>query len=311
MNDRFYLCGPTASGKTAVAVALAERIGGEVICADAFQLYRGLAICSAQPTAAERGAVPHHLFEVLGLHETCDAQHYRDLALPVIAAVRDRGRWPIIVGGSGLYLKALTHGLAPVPKGDAATRAQLAMLTAAERVAELLRLDPAAPGNVPLENDRYVTRALEICLLSGRPQSELRREWAQQEPSFLGALLGRERDDLYQRINQRVLAMVAQGLVAEVAALGELSATAAMAIGVRDIQRHLRGECSLDEAVAAIQQASRRYAKRQVTWFKREHGFQTICLAPDSTARMAVERILELFPCLLTPPPLSAPSPST
>lgn len=305
-----YLVGPTASGKSAVALELAQRIGGELVNADAFQLYAGLPVCTAQPSAGEQALVPHHLYGCLSVESSYDAQAYSDRAVPVIAEIAARGRWPIVVGGSGLYIKALTHGLAPLPKGDPAIRERLTKMTSAERVAELLRLDPQAPENVALANDRYVIRALEICLLTGRPQSELRREWASHEPVFMGVLLQREREDLYQRINTRVLSMVKLGLIDEVQALGEMSMTAEKAIGVGDMRAFLRGEATLEEAVSAIQQASRRYAKRQLTWFKRERGFQTVCLEPDSTATFAVERILELFPCLQSPPPPSVPSSS-
>lgn len=306
------IAGGTASGKSALALALAERIGGEIVNADAFQLYCGLEICTAKPSAAEFAQVPHHLYGVLDWQETCDAQRYRELAEPVILSIAARGRWPIVVGGSGLYLKALTHGLAPVPKGDAATRESIARMTPAERIAELLRLDPRAADNVPLENDRYVSRALEICLLTGQPQSALRQQWAAgEEPQFMGVLLQREREDLYQRINARVDTMMERGLVQEIAAMGELSLTAEKAIGVREVRALLGGELTEVEAIAAIQQSTRRYAKRQTTWFKRERGFQTICLTPDSTASSAVERILELFPCVQSPPSLSVPSSST
>jgi tRNA dimethylallyltransferase len=337
-----YLCGPTASGKSGVAIALAQRIGGEIVNADAFQLYQGLDLCTAKPSQADRARVPHHLFDTLAPDEVCDAQRYHDLALPVVAEILSRQRWPIIVGGSGLYVKALTHGLAVLPKGDSALRERLADLTAAGRVAELLRLDPAAASNVPLNNDRYVSRALEICLLTGQPQSALRQQWQQHQPSFHGALLTREREDLYDRINQRVLHMVEAGVIEEVRAflqslvVGHSSldmdpspSTSSIqppapspllpapsspphvlrppslfsAIGVREIQAFLHGQCSLDEAVSAMQQSTRRYAKRQMTWFRREQGFQTICLADGSNPDFVSQRIIETFPCLCHRPP--------
>lgn len=310
MDRCLYVCGATASGKSAVALELALRIGGEIVNADAFQIYRGLDICSAKPPAKDRELVPHHLFDVLDPAESCDAQRFRDLALPVMEGIATRGCWPIVVGGSGLYMKALTHGLATLPKGDEALRKQLALLTPDERLAKLLRLDPEAERNVPVKNDRYVSRALEICLLTGRPQSELRSEWLDNEPTFMGVQITRDRDDLYRRINERVHGMVAAGLVQEVASLETLSSTAEKAIGVREVRQHLLEGMPLPPAIEAIQQASRRYAKRQITWFKRERGFQTICLSPDSTPSMAADRILELFPCLIQSPP-PAPSLST
>lgn len=316
----FYLCGPTASGKSACAVALATRIGGEIVNADAFQLYAGLDQLTAKPSADEQAAVPHHLVGVLAPDDACDAQRFRALALPVIQDILARGKWPIVVGGSGLYLKSLTHGLAPLPPADPTVRAELAALTPEARIAELLRLDPAAPDNVPLQNDRYVTRALEICLLTGQPQSALRASWQQDQPTFLGAFLHRERDDLYHRINQRVRTMIETGALDEVRTLLAGPSVAPRhptlapdtplppdtglykAIGVRELATHLRGECTLQEAIAAIQQATRRYAKRQFTWFKREHGFQTVCLTSDSTAQSMLDSILERFPSLLQSP---------
>ncbi len=286
-----------------MALELALRTGGEIVNSDAFQVYRGLDVCSAKPSKEERARVPHHLFDVLDLVESCDAQRFRDLALPVIQSIATRGVWPIVVGGSGLYTKSLTHGLASLPKADDALRTRLALLTPQERIAELLRLDPEAQRNVPMKNDRYVSRALEICLLTGRAQSELRSEWQENEPQFMGVQITRDRADLYARINERVHGMISAGLVQEVASLGTLSSTAEKAIGVLEVRQHLHEGLPLPAAVEAIQQASRRYAKRQVTWFKRECGFQTICLSPDSTASMAADRIIELFPCLTQPLP--------
>jgi len=316
----FYLCGPTASGKSSVALALAQQIGGEIVNADAFQLFRGLDLCTAKPLPAERSEVPHHLFDVLDANDACDAQRFRELAEPAIRDVLSRQRWPILVGGSGLYVKALTHGLANLPKGDAALRTELAQMSPEERVAELLRLDPAAASNVPLSNDRYVSRALEICRLTGQPQSQLRQQWQQNQPRFLGAMLTRERNDLYQRINARVLQMIEAGVIEEVRDILESLGTdpspspsslpppdprppsLLSAIGVREIQAFLHGECSLDQAIDAMQQATRRYAKRQITWFRREQGFQTICLAPESNPDFATQRLIETFPCLCRPP---------
>ncbi len=279
-----YLTGPTASGKSAVALALALQAGGEIVNADAFQLYRGLDILTAKPTSNERAQAPHHLYDALDPGDTCDARRYRDLALPVLHEIAARGAVPIVVGGSGLYVKALTHGLDPLPGADPALRARFATLSLEQKVAELLALDPAAPANVPLQNPRYVERALEICLLTGRPQSELRTSAGREPPEPVrGVCLTWERALLHERINARVLAMLAGGAVEEVAAAGALSATLEKAIGVRELRAHLSGELTLDEAAAAIQQATRRYAKRQMTWFRRETSLQTICLRPDQT----------------------------
>lgn len=303
-----YITGPTASGKSGIAVGLAERIGGEIVNADAFQLYQGLDVVTAKPSRAERERVPHHLYDVLEAEEHCDAQRFRDLALPVIAEIAGRGKWPIVVGGSGLYIKALSHGLADLPAGDEALREELRALPLEEKVRRLLELDPEAGGNVPLANPRYVERALEICLLTGKPQSVLRRTFEGVEPWGFGVVLSWEREALYARINQRVLAMLEAGALDEVAAFpggGGLE----KAIGVRDLKAYLAGDCSLSEATEAMQQATRNYAKRQGTWFRRERWLQTICLDSSSTPESALCQILDLFPCLKTPP--SPPIPST
>lgn len=305
----FFIVGPTASGKSALAVALAEKTGGEIVNADAFQLYQGMDLLTAKPTAAERSRVPHHLYGVLPVTEACDAQRYREMALPVISDILARGRLPVVVGGSGLYIKALSHGLATLPPTDPEVRAQVASLGAEAAREKLLELDPKAADNVPLANPRYVSRALEVCLMTGRPQSELRQTFSEVEPAGSGIVLTWEREVLYARINQRTQAMLTAGLLAEVEALPELGLTAQKAIGLREMQAHLRGELPLAEAVDSMQQATRRYAKRQMTWFRRETWMQTICLDSQSTAESCLNLLSDRFPCLLSPP--SSPSLST
>ena len=278
-------------------MSLAQRLNGEIVNADAFQLYRGLDIVSAKPSPEERASVPHHLYDVLDLAELCDARRYAGMAAPVIAEIAARGRVPLVVGGAGLYIKALTHGLSDLPPGDPALRERLAQLTLAEKTRWLLRLDPPAARPVALANPRYVERALEICLLTGRPQSELRHQ--SQDTQARGVLLSWDRAALSQRIAERVRAMIAAGLVEEVRAADSLSTTAEKAIGVREARAFIAGECSREEMIATIQQNTRRYAKRQTTWFKRERWLQTICLDGDSTAESAAESVLALFPDLV------------
>ena len=297
----FFIVGPTASGKSALAVALAEQIGGEIVNADAFQLYQGMDLLTAKPAPADLARVPHHLYGVLPLTEACDAQRYRELALPVLADISARGKVPLVVGGSGLYIKSLSHGLAPLPPTDPELRARIAAMTLEAMREQLLQLDPRAADNVPLANPRYVSRALEICLLTGQPQSELRQTFTQTEPAGQGVVLWWEREDLYARINERVHTMLAAGLLAEVQALPELGITAAKAIGLREMQAHLRGELTLEAAVESMQQSTRRYAKRQTTWFRRESWLQTICLDSQSTADSALTHLFDLFPCLKSP----------
>lgn len=278
----FYLVGPTGSGKSALAVALAELWGGEIVNADAFQLYRGLDICTAKPSPADMARVPHHLYGVLATTELGDAAFYAELARPIIADILSRNLVPIVVGGSGLYVKALTHGLSPLPS-DEGLRLKLAELTPAERVCWLLERDPEAEQTVNLKNDRYVSRALEICLLTGERQSALRQAWKAEPPAYEGICLVWNREALQARVNQRVHDMVAAGLVAEIRDAGALSVTAGKAIGVREIRSHLEGAATLEEAVAAIQQATRQYAQRQAKWFRREKGFRRLEVSEGDT----------------------------
>lgn len=294
-ESTIFIAGPTASGKSALALELASRLDGEIVNADAFQLYAGLDVITAKPSAADFARVPHHLYGVLPLTEACDAQRYHDLARPVIEEIASRGKTPLVVGGSGLYLKALTHGLAPLPQGDAAMRETLRERPLEDKVAELLALDPAAATTVNLRNPRYVERALEICLLTGQPQSELRQSFQNAQPKVRGIVLSWEREGLCHRIEARTRQMLASGALEEVAALGDMSITACKAIGIREIRDHLAGRLTLGQTIEAITIATRQYAKRQATWFRRETCYQTICLDSSSTAQSAVESALRLL----------------
>ena len=209
MPEPLFIAGATASGKSAAAVEIASRIGGEIVNADAFQLYRGLDILTAKPTKQELAAAQHHLYSVLKPGESFNAAAYEALAKPAIKEIAARGKVPIIVGGSGLYLKTLTHGLSPLPSADANVRAELEALSLEERVAELLRLDPGAEKVIDLANPRYVTRALEICILTGEPASVLQKQWNDRKVEFRGVYLSWEREILYQRINARTEQMLA------------------------------------------------------------------------------------------------------
>lgn len=294
-TSTIFLAGPTASGKSALALELASRLDGEIVNADAFQLYAGLEVITAKPSAADFTRVPHHLYGVLPLTETCDAQRYHDLATPVIKEIASRGKTPLVVGGSGLYLKALTHGLAPLPQGDAEMREKLRERPLEDKVAELLSLDPSAATTVNLRNPRYVERALEICLLTGKPQSELRQSFQNAQPKVRGIVLSWEREALCRRIEARTRQMLASGALEEVSALGEVSLTACKAIGIREIRDHLTGKLTREQTIEAIAIATRQYAKRQATWFRRETCYQTICLDSASTAQFPLESALRLL----------------
>lgn len=276
------ILGPTASGKSGLALWLAERLGGEVVACDSTQLYRGFDIGTAKPDASARRAIPHHLLDVLKPFETATAGAYRQMAIAVLGELRRRRRLPIFTVGTGLYLRALLEGLADAPQRSEELRDRLRE-SAAPRGEPYLhrilkRLDPLAAQRIAPGDEQKLIRAIEVCLLAKRPISHLHREgraplegW---RPHKLGLLP--PRDALYSRISARVDEMLARGWLEEVRQLLAGGSSAAAKpfdfIGYRDLSAHLRGEISLDEARAAISQATRRYAKRQLTWFRKERG---------------------------------------
>jgi tRNA dimethylallyltransferase len=256
---------------------LAARLGGEIVGADAFQVYAGLPILTAQPSAEDRARVPHHLIGVIPLAHSFDVAQYLALARERIDEIRGRGRVPIVVGGTGLYVRSLLRGLADLPPADESLRAELSALPLAELQAELKERDTVGAGFIDLQNPRRVIRAIEVCRLTGRPFSSYRQQWEQPgSPEFRGYVLTRDRDELYRRIDARVEAMFRAGLEDEVAALGEVGPTAGQVLGLREIRERLDGRLTRAECIAAIQQATRRYAKRQLTWFAKEPALQPI-----------------------------------
>lgn len=286
--EPIYIAGPTAVGKSEVAVEVAVRVGGEIVSADAFQVYRGLDVLTAKPDAAALARVRHHLIGEVSLRETFDVAQFRALAEARMAEIAGRGRVPVIVGGTGLYVRALTHGLAELPGADAELRAQLERRPLAELVAELARLDPEA--RIDFQNPRRVVRALEVCLLTGKPFSSF-REQAEPAQPVRGVVLTRQREELRLLIDRRTEQMFAAGVVEEVRAAGEVSATAAQAIGFGEIRALIRGEIGEAECIARIAQQTRQYAKRQMTWFRRERHLVPVEIDDDEPAAETARRI--------------------
>lgn len=284
MKRTFFIVGPTATGKSELAAEVAHEIGAEIVSADAFQVYRGLDLLTAKPDDSTLARAPHHLIGTTALHEEMNAEKYRRAASNAVDEIHSRGRLAIVVSGSGLYIKALTHGLAQVPESDPKLREKLNAMSLDELRSRLIQLDSKAAGKIDMKNRRRVVRALEICLLTGQPASAVvsRLGDAARPGSTIpatGVFVFRDREDLYARINRRVERMFEDGVIEEVRAAGEVSATASQMIGFHEIRQLLNGEMSITQCVATIQQATRRYAKRQLTWFRRQTNFSPLNLS--------------------------------
>jgi len=280
----FFIVGPTATGKSELAADVAVRLNAEIVNADAFQIYEGFDVLSGKPDRAILAKLPHHLIGVVPVNQKMSAAKFRALALPVISEIVTRGKLPLIVGGSGLYIKALTHGLDDTPPVDVRRREQLNALTLEQLRDRLGELDPIAVQQVDINNRRRLVRALEICLATGEPASTQRRQWRARSGDFpvaepYGIFVFRDRDDLYERINKRVEAMLSQGAIEEVRGCGRIGSTAAQMIGIREIQQLINGDISLAESISKIQQFSRRYAKRQLTWFRQQTNLEALNLS--------------------------------
>ena len=276
--SRFFLCGPTASGKTALALALAEAWDGEIVNGDAFQVYRGLEILSAAPSEKEQATCPHHLFGIIDTAESMDAAKYAALANPVIEEIENRGKTAIIVGGSGLYLKFLTHGIAEAPPGDEEIRAELKGWSVAQIYERLKELDPDEAARQNSQNRRHLSRALEICLVTGQKASSLRQNF--EDPTLLeglkGIVLNWTPQILAERISLRTRVMLDSGAINEVEEIPLEAGTIRQAIGVREIDAYLNKEMTLEECEERITISTRQYAKRQRNWFRRESWLRSV-----------------------------------
>ncbi len=273
--------GPTASGKSALGFWLARQLGGEVVACDSTQLYRGFDIGTAKPSSVERALVPHYLIDILEPREAATAGGYRHAALVVLDALRSRARLPIFTVGTGLYLRALLEGLADVPQRSEDLRERL-RLSAQEHARGhlhgiLSRLDPEAALKISAADEQKLIRAIEICLLAKRPLTEVHRSGRVPLQGWIPLKIGLapEREALYARIHARTDTMLTNGWLDEVRSLLEAGlpedAKPIDFIGYRELRDVLRGRLTLDAARAAIQHSTRRYAKRQLTWFRREH----------------------------------------
>lgn len=297
-----FLAGPTAVGKSEVALLLAERLPGEIVSVDSMQVYRGLDVGTAKPSAADQARVRHHLIDVAGLEESFDAARFSAMAASSVAEIAARGRVPVFCGGTGLYFKAFLEGLGHAPASEPNLRAQLEAIPLDVLLGELAAADPVTYERIDRQNPRRVVRAVEVIRLTGKPFSEQRADWALTRPGSLVEVsarffvLLRRPEDLSARIDARVERMFALGLVAETEALLraglESNRTAMQAIGYRQVVEHLRGERSLPDTIALIKQRTRQFAKRQLTWFKRQLPGTMLWLEPGSSADQVAAQVM-------------------
>ncbi len=290
MKGVFFIVGPTATGKSDLAADVARDLNAEIVGADAFQIYRGCDLLTEKPDAVTLAKTAHHLIGTMSILEEMNAEKFRQLAFRAIGEIHARGKLAIVVGGSGLYIKALTHGLSPAPAADPNLRARLTDMSMNELRARLLDLDPVAAGKIDTKNRRRLVRAIEVCLLTGKPASAQRRQWDEKVASTTvpgetaavathGVFVFRGREEIYQRINRRAEAMFENGVIEEVRAIGAMSSTAERMIGLKEIRELLEGKMAILQCVTTIQQATRRYAKRQLTWFRRQTNFEPLNLS--------------------------------
>lgn len=299
MKSAFYIVGPTATGKSEIGAAVARKCSGEIISADAFQIYAGLDLLTGKPDANLLRTVRHHLISAIDPGVEMNAEEFRRRALRAIREIHARGRQAFVVGGSGMYVQALSHGLSRLPPASVRLRAQLEQFSEGELFVRLNRLDRQTAHAIDRQNKRRLVRAVEICLLSGRPASAQRRR-VQPARAPAGIFLFRDRADLYERINARVKLMFVHGVIEEVRAAEELGATARKTLGLEQIRALLQGNISEAECIASIQQATRRYAKRQLTWFQRQSNFEPLNLSLHGSSE-AIEWITRKARLSFTP----------
>ncbi|MEJ2638946.1 MAG: tRNA (adenosine(37)-N6)-dimethylallyltransferase MiaA [Desulfosarcinaceae bacterium] len=296
------ICGPTAVGKTRFSIDLAQRFDGEIVGADSMQIYRDLTIGTAKPTAQERALVPHHLVDCLPPSKDFSAADYGRRARKVVAALLDRGKRPFVVGGTGLYIKALLQGLARAAPSEKGVRKALRREAEVHGLAalhnRLAALDPDAAERIHPHDGFRIVRALEVHTLTGQPMSAVQAAHRFSESPYLSLKFGLrcERKRLYARIDARVEAMLAEGFLDEVrhlrAAGLDPQCKAMQALGYRHLNAFLDGECEWEEAVRTLKRDHRRYAKRQLTWFGADPEIHWTTPASIESAALRVDTFL-------------------
>jgi tRNA dimethylallyltransferase len=284
MNKVIILLGPTGVGKTGISILLAKELDTEIIGADAMQIYRHMDIGTAKPTPEERATITHHMIDIIDPRSSFSAGKYIAAVTPIIERLCKEGKIPIIVGGTGLYIKAMTRGIFSGPSADWTLREKLISTEEEEKgslYAELKKLDPSAANKISSNDTRRTIRALEVYLKSNTSISEMQKDLTMPlSYEFIKIGLTRDRKELYELIEKRVNTMIESGLVEEVKHILTMGPdrTPMQAIGYKEMALYLNNEISLDEAITLIKQGTRRYAKRQFTWFRKEENIHWIDL---------------------------------
>ncbi len=298
-----FIVGCTASGKGSVGRALARRAGGQIVSVDSMKVYRRMDIGTGKPTPPQRAEVAHHCIDIVEPSEPFSVAAYLEHADRAVSQIAAAGDAVLAVGGTGLYIKALSEGLFEGPGADAETRRRLKARAAGEGLAalhaELARVDPESAGRIHPNDEKRIVRALEVYEQTGRPISRLQQQWDRKAPRYDRVFIGlrRRREDVNRRINARVRRMIAQGLREEVAALlaepGGLSPQAAQALGYAEMIAHLRGRCRLADAVEQIKIHTRQLARKQRTWFRRFGQVRWIDVPEDAAVEAVAEEAMK------------------
>ncbi|MBF0318949.1 MAG: tRNA (adenosine(37)-N6)-dimethylallyltransferase MiaA [Nitrospirae bacterium] len=296
------ICGPTCVGKTGVSIALARLLGAEIVSADSMQVYKGMDVGTAKPSAGQRAQVAHHMIDIVEPTEAYSTGRYVSGAARALEDIISRGKTPLITGGTGLYIRAMSKGLFTAPDADMALREAL-MGAEAQNPGFLYNylntIDPQSAERIMPKDHRRVVRAIEVCLKSGKPISRLQAEMTRPLPyEFIKIGLIRQRAELYEMINGRVDTMMADGLVKEAEQLFtlKLAHTPVQAIGYKELFAYFRVEMGLEEAVLKIKQATRRYAKRQISWFKGEPDVKWVDITGIFGEKEILNKIIPLLP---------------
>jgi len=297
MNNLICIAGPTASGKTALSIALAKELDAEIVSCDSMQVYKRMDIGTAKPTLAEREGIPHHMLDVAQPDEDFSVSRYCAMAAPIVDDILSRGKTAIIVGGTGLYMDSLIKGNEFAPFPSTGMREMLEAKPIDEVYAHLQAVDPEAAARLHLSDKKRIIRAMEVYLETGETITEHNRKTQSIPPKYSPvwfALEDEQRQDLYTRIDRRVEIMLEQGLIDEINALLasgiSTKCTAMQAIGYKEFVAALEGRTSIAEAAAQVQQASRHYAKRQLTWIRRNPSIHWL----RRTKAAGTEEILRL-----------------